>query len=523
MAVAEMPHVPGEILVKFKPEGSALSQNYHRSIGARQLGGIPELGVQRVKLMAGMSLEKGLGYYKSLSTVQYAEPNGIWKADSSVNDPLYSKQYSGPKMKLPSAWDLTFSNDKVVVAILDTGVDYNHPDLAGKVIKGHDWINDDDDPFDDNSHGTHCAGIAAAKTNNGVGIAGMGYNSSILAIKVLSGGGSGSWEAVASGILEAANSKADIISLSLGGAFASQVAEDAIKVAWSKGVLIFAASGNDGSASPHYPGAFVNCIAVGASDQNDLRAGFSNYGADWVDVAAPGVGILSTIPNNQYAEFDGTSMACPNAAGVASLVIAYSEKTMTNQEVRAIIENSCDKIGNWISKGRVNAFVAVQNAVRPIIETRPASSVKLFAGKSFTGSVASLAKVDKVYYTAFSTMVSQLGGIAGPEVTFDYPYTASRFLGGTVNLRGNAVLNTTVSVYLKRNTGVYDLLGSAALTSTDKSIAIALPTSIAPYLSSGKLTLVARSVLPSRFGSSTYPFDLDFAAITTRTSTKTGP
>jgi thermitase len=492
---------------------------YHRQIGATQVGTLDALGVQRVKLPKGVTPEQAANYYKRLGAVQYAEPNIILHKTATVNDPMYSRQYSAPRMNVNTAWDLTLGSDKVVVAVLDTGVDYNHPDLAGKVIKGKDWADGDTDPMDPEGHGTHVAGIIGAKTNNGVGVAGMGYNVSVLAIRVLGvGGGTAEW--VAGGITEATDKGADIINLSLGSLSPSSSIEDAVNYAWSKGVVVVAGSGNDGGTAKFYPAAFEKAIAVGATDKDDFRANFSNYGADWVDVAAPGVGILSTTPGNNYEEYDGTSMASPNAAAVASLIISYGEGQMTNQEVRDILESTAIPVGNWVAKGRVSAYSAVSLALPPIVQTAKPVSATMFDGSVSSGSVVSLAANDGAYFNVSSRYVQQLGGVGGPEMAFNYNFAASRWLSGKFTFRSKGPMGSTATVYLKRNDGTYTTLRSYPLSESALNRALALPTNITPYLSGGKITIVTRAVLPARYGANTFTFSVDSASLETKTSSK---
>jgi hypothetical protein len=212
-------------------------------------------------------------------------------------------------------------------------------------------------------HGTHVAGIAAAMTDNGMGVAGLGYSSTIMDVKVLDDNGMGAYSWIVSGIIWAVDNGADIINMSLGGSFASSAMEDAVNYAWETGVVVVAAAGNNGDSTPMYPAYYVNCIAVAATDANDAKASWSNYG-DWVDVAAPGVSIYSTLKNNDYGYMSGTSMASPHVAGLAALVLATVSDTdgdgKLNDEVRNEIETTCDDINvAGVGSGRINAYQAV--------------------------------------------------------------------------------------------------------------------------------------------------------------------
>lgn len=245
------------------------------------------------------------------------------------------------------------------VAILDTGVQLNHPDLRGKVLQGYDFVNRDYSPNDGNGHGTHVAGIAAAVTNNYTGMAGIAPRASILPVRVLGNDGSGSLQDVANGIVYAANQGAQVINLSLGSPASSSTLQNAIQYAWNRGAVIVAAAGNDNSRTPNYPANYPNVIAVASTDRYDSRSSFSNYGS-WVEVAAPGQSILSTYPGSCYAYLSGTSMAAPHVAGLAALLAAQGR---TQTQIRDAILDTTDPIAGtgvfWVY-GRINAARAVR-------------------------------------------------------------------------------------------------------------------------------------------------------------------
>jgi thermitase len=297
--------------------------------------------------------------YKANPNVAYAEPNYYYHAEWTPNDPYFSSKQWGPqKIQAPQAWDVTRSNRSVKIAIVDTGVQYDHPDLSGKVILGYDFVDNTYDPYDKNGHGTHCAGIAAAVTNNGTGIAGVAPNASILAVRVLDANGSGTLDNVASGIEYAADQGAQVINLSLGGPFDSSTLQNAVNYAWNHGSVLVAAAGNESSSAPSYPAYYSNTISVASTTSSDTLSYFSNYGS-WVDVAAPGSSIYSTYPTNSYATLSGTSMATPHVAGVAALLAGQGK---SNSQIRAAIENTADQIsgtGTYFAHGRVNAYKAV--------------------------------------------------------------------------------------------------------------------------------------------------------------------
>ncbi len=278
------------------------------------------------------------------------------------NDPDYWFQWGPAAIGADDAWNLGLGSDNVTIAIIDTGVDYTHPDIAQSYLSGgYDWVNGDADPWDDNGHGTHCAGIAGATINNSIGIAGVA-RVQILAEKVLNAAGSGTTSAVAQGIIHAADNGADIISLSLGGADYSSVQREACQYAWDRGCILIAASGNSGTSSVLYPARLETVIAVGSLNTDSTKSSFSNYGSNQ-ELMAPGSGILSTLPRNQYGYKSGTSMATPFVAGVAALVKSQNPR-LTNAEIRSVLTATADDLGTAgrdavYGYGRVNASAAV--------------------------------------------------------------------------------------------------------------------------------------------------------------------
>jgi len=293
--------------------------------------------------------------------VRYVEPNKRVQALYIPDDPLYPFNQWGPQsIKANWVWDSERGNKNVTIAIIDSGIDYNHEDLNTNYIAGgFDWVNNDSDPMDDYGHGTHCAGIAAAIIDNGKGIAGIAQVN-LMAEKVLDGTGGGTEWDVAQGIVHAADNNADIISLSLGGDADVQVEEDACLYAWNHSCLLVAAAGNN-NKWVKYPGAYETVIAVGAINQTDQRWGSSSWGPN-LELVAPGVGILSTYPSDNYATLQGTSMAAPHVAGVAALMWS-KYPTLTNHEVRDILSHTADDLGpdgfdQYYGYGKVNAMNA---------------------------------------------------------------------------------------------------------------------------------------------------------------------
>ena len=325
--------------------------------------------------------------------VEYAEPNYVfhilghpehssWRQSGSLRtptDPYFTYQWglnntgqNGGKgdadIDAPEAWGITTGTNKVMIAVIDTGVDYLHEDLDDGRVRtdiDKDYVNDDNNAIDDNGHGTHVSGIIAAETNNDTGVAGVMWQAQILPLKVCDSKGSCASDDVSSAIRYAADQGARVINMSLGSGHCSETMAEAVNYAYfDKGVTIVAAAGNNGG-SIGYPARFAPVVAVGATDDSDHRASFSSFGDD-LDVMAPGVDILSTVPHNGYDFLSGTSMASPHVAGVVGLLLSQRPQ-LTNSQIREILHESADDLGDkgrddYYGYGRVNAYKALQTA-----------------------------------------------------------------------------------------------------------------------------------------------------------------
>ena len=289
------------------------------------------------------------------------------------NDPAYGQQWALEKMNVPPAWGIS-TGQGTLVAVLDTGTDLDHPDLAEKIRADIDWdfANNDAVADDDHGHGTHVSGIAAAATDNGLGVAGMGWEGTILPLKVLRGDGYGTETDLAEAIRYAADHGADVINMSLGGASDNcpQYVQDAVDYAHAKGVVLVAAAGNHVGSEPNAEMCPANCthvLGVAATERDDSVAGYSNYGTH-VSAAAPGSAIYSTLLNGQYGNKSGTSMATPHVAGLAALVRASFPSYTADQIASAILDNAEDLgAAEWdpyAGCGRVNALQALSVSAR---------------------------------------------------------------------------------------------------------------------------------------------------------------
>ncbi|MFX1252361.1 MAG: S8 family serine peptidase [Promethearchaeota archaeon] len=310
------------------------------------------------------SLRSFMEYWKVLPTVRYVEVAQVTQVSAVPNDPDWSLQYGPQIIQANLAWDIQMGDPaSILVAVIDTGIDYTHPDLVDQYVPlGYDWVFGDDDPMDDHSHGTHCAGIIGATINNSLGIAGVA-NVSIMAEKVFDSSGWGYDYDAADAIVHATNMGATVLSNSYGFPEPSTALEDAVAYAYANDVVIVVSAGNDEQLVSRYPASYPETITVSATDSYDDPAWFTNYGP-LIDVAAPGVQVWSTIPMGSYGYMDGTSMSCPHVAGICALIRAEFP-FWSNEFVRAHLRNSADDLGppgrdDYYGYGRVNAYQAVQ-------------------------------------------------------------------------------------------------------------------------------------------------------------------
>lgn len=397
------------VLVKFKDNGTGkAARSLLKAAGVVEVQNFQLVdGLKLTQLSPGETVEGAVSTLKSSPNVAYAEPNYRVTAMATPNDTRFNQQWAlnntgqigganGSDIKASQAWDVQTGNN-VIIAVIDTGVDYNHPDLRDNIwtnaaeianngidddgngyiddVRGWDFSSNDNNPMDDNRHGTHVAGIIAAKGNNGTGVSGVNWSARIMPLKFLSFDGGGSTAGAIRALEYAVSMGAKVSNNSWGGGQRSQALADAITAANRGGHLFVTAAGNAGTNNdtrPSYPANFpiANIISVTATNGSDRLATFSNYGSTTVHVAAPGTSILSTIPSNSYATLSGTSMASPFVAGLAGLVLAANPSLSVTQVKDAILQN-VDKItalnGRLISAGRINAFKAVSSvATSPI-------------------------------------------------------------------------------------------------------------------------------------------------------------
>ncbi|MDB9440670.1 S8 family serine peptidase, partial [Sphaerospermopsis kisseleviana CS-549] len=403
-------YASNKLIVKFKDGINTTQANeIKNTLGVAKTETIKLTGAQIWTLSGKTSVETALATHKNNPIFQYIEPDYIvTKAVTFPNDPSFNQLWglhntgqSGgtpdADIDAPEAWDIQTGNPNLVIGVLDTGVDYNHPDLVGNIwtnpgeiandgidndnngyiddIRGWDFAYNDNNPSDVDGHGTHVSGTIAGKGNNGVGVTGVAWNAKIMPLKFLDDTGSGSTSNAILAINYATAKGVKITNNSWGGGGYSQALYDAINTAGQQGALFIAAAGNSSAnadINPMYPAAYnlANIISVASTTNTDSLSSFSNYGLTSVDLGAPGSAIYSTLPNNSYGTLSGTSMASPHVAGAAALVWSQNP-TWTAQQVKNTLMNTGDSIaalaGKTVSGKRLNVFNALAAANLPSV------------------------------------------------------------------------------------------------------------------------------------------------------------
>lgn len=405
--------VPGEYLVQLKKGTEHIfrlrnaDQKLSVLLGAQIKSKITEHNIVFIKKPAIELRSSVIENLQKNELVEFVEPNFIYRINKTPNDPLLTNLWgmknlgqkdssggigiTGLDIEAEKAWDIETGSKDVIVAVIDTGIDYTNPDLISNnwtnesEFNGTPGVDDDNngyvddihgysftgdgntDPMDDHGHGSHCAGTIGASGNDGKGIVGVAWNVKLMGVKFLSASGSGSLEGALQAIDYATKMGAHIMSNSWGGGGFSQALYDAIERSHKAGVLFVAAAGNDGDnndTSPHYPSNYQipNVISVAAVDNKGRMASFTNYGKATVHVAAPGVNIFSSLPGEKYASWSGTSMATPHVSGIAALLYS-KESQITNVEAKQRIMNTARPFADIKNKVKSNGLVTAYGAL----------------------------------------------------------------------------------------------------------------------------------------------------------------
>jgi len=420
--------IQGELILKLKDGSDYKNLNYLNEKYKVKMRSDFKIfkSLRVIRFSPAIDMDEIIAAYNRDSNVEYAEPNFIYRANVNFqdmrsykgyvpDDPEFGKLWGlfntgqtggvdNADIDATDAWDIITGSHDVIVSVIDTGIDYNHEDIRDNMWKnpgetgtddsgnskenngidddgngfiddvyGWDFANDDNDPFDDNSHGTHCAGTIGASGNNGIGVAGVTWDVQLMAIKFLTGGGSGTLENAIKGVEYAILNGVNIASNSWGGGGYSSALEEAILHAHEHNILFVAAAGNssfNNDSSPHYPSSYDidNVLAVAATNASDELSYFSCYGKRSVDIAAPGSSIFSTVPDNGYSAKSGTSMATPHVAGASALLLGY-EPGFTAVDIKNRLISTSRKLyslkNKVVSNGRLNIYNALTNTETP--------------------------------------------------------------------------------------------------------------------------------------------------------------
>jgi thermitase len=414
-ALAAEPTAPVSLVVGLRTPSDVVS-SLERHTGIDVVDSKPTAGVVTVDVPADRAAQ-ATDALRADPAVSYVEPDHLAHMSVNPNDPAYAGQWGVATSRVNAAWAATTGSSGVMVAVVDTGV-RAFPDLAGRLLPGRDFVNNDSNATDDNGHGTMAAGVIAAGGGNRIGIAGICWACRILPVKVLDSTGTGSYSNIAAGIRYAADSGAEIINLSLGGADDAQVLRDAVAYAAGKGSLVIAAAGNDASAVPHYPAAIPSVLAVGGSTAADGRYSWSNWGSSWVDIAAPGCNPAQQL-NGVVGQFCGTSSATPFTAGVAALLASTTPQPSAAAIRIALMSSAHPIAGHWVATGSGRVDAAAALAALPSVaadHTPPTTSFRILPSVLTPGLIRGLVMI--------GARAADGGGVARVEL-----FAGSRLIG----------------------------------------------------------------------------------------------
>jgi len=356
--------------------------------GASIASQIPQLNTHVLRV-APAALAKVMGALEKSGLFTFVERDDLARGTLTPNDSSLSAQWHLAKVQATSAWNISQGSSQVGIAIIDSGVDGTHPDLAPKLIAGYNFLLGNTNTSDVLGHGTATAGTAAAATDNLVGVAGLGWKNPIMPLLVLSSSNYAYYSDIAHAITYAADHGIRVISISISGNTASSTLQGAVDYAWSKGAVVIASAGNNGNSVPNYPAACDKVIAVSATDVNDNLPGWSSFGS-WVDLSAPGDSIYTTSTGGAYGYWSGTSFSAPLVSGLAALVLS-ANPTLTNTGLVQLLQQNSDDLGapgfdQYYGWGRINAYKALLAASSsPVDSTAPSvviSSPAAFASVS---------------------------------------------------------------------------------------------------------------------------------------------
>ncbi len=450
-------HMPGELLLMVDDEAEEEEdvQDIFNAYGAVLIRSLPQIGVHHIAVPP-QAIDAVATALANNPQIKFVEKNFLAESVLVPNDPGYASQWHLPRISAPGAWDISQGSSSVSIAIVDSGVDPTHPDLAAKLIPGYNFLGSNTDTHDVYGHGTAVAGTAAALTNDGIGGAGLAWNNTIMPLVVINSSNLATYADIASAINYAADHGAKVINLSLGGSSYSSTLQNAVNYAWSKGAVIVAAAGNNLNGANFYPAALVNVMAVSATDGNDNPASFSNFGS-WIAVAAPGTAIYTTNNGGGYGSWQGTSFSTPQVSALAALILSRNG-TLSNQQVVDLIKNNADDLGAagvdpYYGYGRINAYRAL--AATPLAAQQPSDTT------APTVQLTSLQYDGSRWLTANASASDTQSGVAKVELYIDNVLKATLSAAPwTFKVNVKSLAKGTHSVRAK----AYDGAGNSALS-----------------------------------------------------------
>ncbi len=369
-------------------------------------------------LADGISVEKAVEDFSADPTILWVEPDYLAYSATQPDDPLLPQQWALHQIGITESWNIVTGTPSTIIAVLDSGISFTHPDFASKLwtnpgeipnngvdddnngliddINGWDFVSEDNDPVDYNGHGTQVAGVAAAATNNGTGIAGACPECRIMPVQVMQISGFANYSDITQGVLYAARKGADVINISLGGYQNSTALRNAIETAVSQyGAVVVAGAGNDNKSQLFYPAAYTNVVAVGGTTITDMKTNFSNYG-EWVDVVAPASDLTTTFLGDDYGLVSGTSYAAPLVAGLAGLIRTqhpdWPPALVVNQIKRLAtpIDDINPSYAGQLGSGRVDAYASVATEPQPVLSVAEFYVDNVAAGRLVAGETHTL-------------------------------------------------------------------------------------------------------------------------------------
>lgn len=436
-AFAQM-SVPDRLLVQHRIGANTASiQRTFRTHGAAAQAYHDALRVSVLKVDPARrdQIQKSL---EASGLFDFVEPDYLASVNNTPNDPGFPSQWHLATIQATSAWNITTGSTGVTIAMVDSGIDTTHPDFAGKIVGGWNFLANNSTIVDTMGHGTTTAGAAAATGNNGVGVSGVVWQNPIMPLIVVDSTGYASYSNIANAITYAAQRGVRIVNVSIGGSTSSSMLQSAVTYAWGLGTVVFASAGNGGLNAPYYPAGCQYAVAVGATDSTDTWQSFSNYGS-FLSLVAPGLNIYTTTKGGGYTYMSGTSYSSPIAAGVAALVLSQAPSLSASALVNTL-EKSADDLGaagwdQFYGWGRVNAYRALTSNITlppppPTVSiTSPSSGTSVSGTISTVGAASAPAGLSQLQFLVDGNLAA-----TSTASTFSFPWNTSAAANGNHTL-----------------------------------------------------------------------------------------